>query len=137
MSKIRNALYILGGIFFALLFIQNVSMLGRRLPFRFFHIETIDMLAGYWFIIFGGFGFMVGGFFSIRSYWYHQKTIRSLNAEIKHLNKELAQHRILSLEDEHPNGEPVTQAEGELAAQRDALLSDSEEPSSTPQTPEA
>lgn len=127
MSQMRKAFFLVGTILFAVLFVQNVGMLGARLPFRFFHLEPMDLIAGYWFLIFIGFGLMLGGFFSMRSYWFHQKTIKALHAEIKHLNEELAKHRTLSLEEEDSpliKNSPQNETETEIAKRRNELLDD-------------
>lgn len=109
MTQFRKVFFVLVGAIFAIMFIQNVSMFGERLEFHFFTMEPVQLMAGYWFMIFAAFGLTLGAFFSMRSYWVHQKAIKALKAEIKHLNEELAQHRTLGLDDE-----PGTPASEEL-----------------------
>ena len=98
MAQFRKLLMIILTAFFVVIFVQNVGMLGMRLPLHFFTFEPLNLMAGYWFILFAGFGLFIGAMFSMKSYISHQKQVKALNAEIKHLNEELAQHRKLSLE---------------------------------------
>lgn len=115
MSQFRKMIFLIVAGFFCLLFVQNVGMLSARLPFNFFTYEPVQMMAGYWFVIFISFGLMIGSFFSMRSYWIHQKSIKALKAEIKHLNEELAKHRTLSLTEDSDDTEEQAVTESKEA----------------------
>lgn len=111
MANFRKLITIFLTAFFVIMLFQNIGMLGARLPFNFFNFPPLNLIAGYWFLMFAGFGFFIGMLFSMRFYYTHTKEVKVLRTEIKHLTEELSRHRTLSLDIDEPHEAGVDESE--------------------------